>query len=173
MRISLCLLVVALFLGGCKKKLTEFYIDYTSELIVQSSVQQLVPISFNTPEIESNSEFEFESNNTRKDHVKSIKLKELRLTITSPSNETFSFLNSVEIFISSPNLSEKKVAFRSDIDANVGVVLACNIEDQELQDFVKEDRFTLRVKAITDETIPQDVHIDIYTNFKVNAKLIK
>ncbi len=147
--------------------------DYTSQVVVNSTVGQLIPFSVYTPEMETNSEFEFESNNTRKDRVNSIKLKELKLTITSPSNETFSFLNSVEVYISSPNVSEKKVAFRESIPASVGTILVCDLVDLELQDYIKEDRFTLRLRTVTDETIPQDVDIDVYTNFLVNAKLIK
>lgn len=160
-------------LTSCKKKLTDFYIDYTSQVVVSSSVGQLIPFSIETPEMETNSDFEFESNDTRKDRVNSIRLVELKLTITSPNNETFSFLNSIEVFISSPNVSEKKVAFKESIPSSVGTVLVCDLVDIELQDFIKEDRYTLRLRTITDETIPQDVNIDVYTNFKVNAKLIK
>lgn len=170
-------LFLALFIVGgltsCKKKLTEFHIDYTSEVVVSSTFGQWVPFSLNTPEITTNSEFEFESNDTRKDKINSIKLTELKLTITSPSTETFSFLNSVEIYISSPNLTEKKVAFKDSIPGTVGTVLDCDLVDIELQDFIKEDTFTLRLKTVTDETIPQDVHIDVYTDFFVSAKLLK
>jgi len=174
-RIQILLLFIVLTgsLTSCKKKLTDFYIDYTSQVVVSSSVGQLIPFSIETPEMETNSDFEFESNDTRKDRVNSIRLVELKLTITSPSNETFSFLNSIEVFISSPNVSEKKVAFKESIPSSVGTVLVCDLVDIELQDFIKEDRYTLRLRTITDETIPQDVNIDVYTNFKVNAKLIK
>lgn len=174
-RLQILLLSILLFgsLTSCKKKLTDFYIDYTSQVVVSSSVGQLIPFSIETPEMETNSDFEFESNDTRKDRVNSIRLVELKLTITSPSNETFSFLNSIEVFISSPNVSEKKVAFKESIPSSVGTVLVCDLVDIELQDFIKEDRYTLRLRTITDETIPQDVDIDVYTNFKVNAKLIK
>jgi hypothetical protein len=97
----------------------------------------------------------------------------LKLTITSPSNETFSFLNSIEIFISSPNIEERKVAFKESIPANVGNQLICELVDVELQDYIKEETFKLRLKTVTDETIPQDVTIDVYTDFFVDAKLIK
>ena len=95
------------------------------------------------------------------------------MTITSPSGETFSFLNSIEIYISSPQFSEKKVAFKESIPANVGDQLICDLVDLDLQEFIKDDRFTLRLKTITDETIPQNVTVDVYTNFFVDAKLIK
>ncbi|GAB5417345.1 MAG: hypothetical protein Crog4KO_29270 [Crocinitomicaceae bacterium] len=172
--IAAFLLISLLMLtSSCKKKLTEFYVDYTSQVIVSSSVGQLVPFSVNTPEMETNSEFVFESNNTRKDNVEQINLEELRLTITSPNGETFSFLNSIEVFISSPNVTERKVAFKESIPSNIGTILVCDLVDVELQEYIKEDRFTLRLKTVTDETIPQDVYIDVYTNFFVKAKLIK
>ncbi|MCR9171029.1 MAG: hypothetical protein NXI10_00940 [bacterium] len=173
-RITPMILMFALtfLMTSCKKKLTEFDIDYTSEVVVSSTFGQLVPFSLNTPEIETNSEFEFESNNTRADKVERINLTTLRLDITSPNGETFSFLNSVDIYISSPNHAEKKVAFKESIPANVGSQLTCDLVDAELQDFIKDDSFTLRLVTVTDETIPQDVTIDVYTRFRVKAKLL-
>lgn len=171
--LSLFVLICSIgFLSSCKKKLTEFDIDYTSEVVVSSTFGQLVPFSLNTPEIVTNSEFEFEANNTRADKVERINLKELRLDITSPNGETFSFLNSVEIYISSPNHSERKVAFKESIPAGVGTQLICDLVDVELQDFVKDEKFTLRLVTVTDETIPQDVTVEVYTNFRVKAKLL-
>lgn len=167
------ILLVAIISSSCKKKLTQFHIDYTSQVVVSSTVGQLVPFSLNTPQMETNAEYEFESNNTNKERINSIRLEQLKLTITSPSNETFSFLNSIEIFISSPNIEERKVAFKESIPANVGNQLICELVDVELQGYIKEETFKLRLKTVTDETIPQDVTIDVYTDFFVDAKLIK
>ena len=158
---------------SCKKKLTQFYIDYTSEVVIQSTVGQLVPFSVYTPEIATNSEVEFESNNTKKDKIESIFLRDLELRIKSPSGETFSFLNSVELFISSPLHTEQRVAFKESIPSSVGTTLICDLLDVDLQNYVKDDKFTLRVKTVTDETIPQDVVVEVYSNFFVDAKLVK
>lgn len=166
------LLIILIPLVSCKKKITQFYIDYNSSVVIQSSVGVLVPFNINTPEITTNSEVEFESNNTKKDKIKSILLQELSLTITSPSSQDFSFLNSVEIFISSPNNSEKKVGFRDNIGSNPGSKLVCDIVNLDLQEFVKDEKFTVRIKTVTDEVLSDDIHIDVYTNFLVDAKLI-
>ncbi len=167
------LFTLLILLTGCKKKLTQFYIDYNSQVVIQSTFGQMIPFSVMTPEITTNSEAEFESNNTNKDHIESIYLQDLILSITSPQGETFSFLNSVEIFISSPSMTEKKVAFKNSIPSNVGTELICDLVSLDLQSFVKDDRFTIRIETITDETIPQDVYINVYSNFFVDAKLIK
>lgn len=162
-----------LLLTGCKKKLTQFYVDYNSVVVVQSAIGQAVPFNIYTPEMETNSEAEFESNNTRKDKINSIFLDEIKMTITAPQGETFSFLNSVEIFISSPNNEEEKIAFKENIPSNVGSQLVCDLVSIDLQKFVKDDKFKIRVLTVTDEVIPQDVEIDLYSNFFVDAKLLK
>ena len=158
---------------GCKKKLTQFYIDYNSIVVVQSAIGQAVPFNIYTPEMETNSEAEFESNDTRKDKINSIFLDEIKMTITAPQGETFSFLNSVEIFVSSPNNEEAKVAFKENIPSNIGSELVCDLVSVDLQKFVKDDKFKIRVLTVTDEVIPQDVEINLYSNFFVDAKLIK
>lgn len=160
-------------LFGCKKKLTQFYVDYNSSVVIPSTFGQLVPFSVYTPEMETNSEAEFQSNNTRKDKIEEIKLDQLVLRIISPQNETFSFLNSIEVYISSPNVAEKKVAYRESIPSDIGQQLVCEIVDTELQDYIKDDTFTIRLRTVTDETIPNDVEVNVYSKFWVDAKLVK
>ncbi len=173
MRVPILVLLITLLFSGCKKKITQFYIDYTSSVVIQSSVGELVPFSVYTPDVTTNSEFEFESNDTRKDKINSIKLSDLSLTITSPSNETFSFLNSIHVFISSPSQPEKKVAFKESIPPTIGNKLICDIVDLELQEYIKDQSFKIRIETVTDETIPQDVYIDLYSNFFVDAKILR
>lgn len=173
MKYLFVLLITIPLITGCKKKLGQFNIDYDSEVVIPSTFGQFIPFSLYTPEINTNSEFEFESNNTKKKFVESIYLEVLQLDIVSPQNETFSFLNDVEIYISSQNVTERKVAYLNDIPSNVGKTIVCNLMNTDLQEYVKEDKFTLRIATTTDETIPQDVTVNVYTNFRVKAKLLK
>lgn len=165
-------ILLVLITVSCKKKLTQFEIDYTSEVVVPSSLGQFIPVSLYTPDVTTNSSYEFESNDTRKDLINSIYLNNLTLTITSPSGETFSFLNEVELFMESPGTAEQRIAYKTDIPPSQGTTLVCDLENVDLQEYIKDDSFTIRLRTTTDETIPQDVHIQIYTNFLVDAKLL-
>lgn len=169
-KFSVLLLTIPL-LFACKKKLTHFGMDYNTQIVVSSTFGQLVPVQLYTPEITSNAEAEFESNDTKKKYVKSIYLKEAILTIQSPSNETFSFLNKISIYLESANVAEQKIAELTDIPANVGTQISLNALGVDLQEYIKEDRFKIKAEYVTDETIPQDVTIDIYTDFMVEAQL--
>ncbi|MFT6501941.1 MAG: hypothetical protein ACJASQ_002066 [Crocinitomicaceae bacterium] len=173
MRKVILSIIILLPLLGCKKKITQFYVDYTSTVVIQSSVTQLLPFNVYTPDVTTNSEFEFSANNTNADRINSIYLRDMTLTITSPAGEDFSFLNSVDIFISSPNHTERKAAFKESIGSSPGNQLVCDIVDVDLQDFIKDEKFTIRVETVTDEALADDVHIDLYTRFLVDAKLIK
>jgi len=167
-------LLVVLLLGsaGCKKKLTQFYIDYDSEAVLPATFVTALPFAVHTPATETNSSYEFENHDTRKDKIKSIHLKNLVISIQSPANTDFGFLSSIEVFIQSPHHDERKIAFKSDVADNAGTSLTCDLTDIDLQSFVKDDSFQIRLRTVTDETIPEDIHLNIYTNFLVDAKLI-
>lgn len=170
MRIVYLLLISSLFFG-CKKKLTQFYIDYTSTTVISSSVPVNTFFNIYTPEKETNSSTEFEVNDTRKDLIKEIFLEDLTIEITSPDDQDFDFLKSIEVFISSENLIEQKVAFKENIPNNTQKI-ECELLDVDLQGYIKEDNFTIRIRTITDQILTQDVELEIYTNFFVDAELI-
>jgi hypothetical protein len=173
MKKILFLLFISFAITGCKKKLTQFYINYDSQITIPATLTQFLPIAINTPPITTNSTHEFEINSTKKEYIRSIQLSELQLTIESPSNETFSFLNTLEIFISSSGLPEKMIANKYNIADTVGTTIYCNVNDQDLQEYIKADNFALRVSTETDETIPQDVTVSIHSRYFVDAKLSK
>lgn len=157
--------------SSCKKKLTQFTLDYTSTATIPSTFGTLVPFSIGTPEIETNSTYEFESNDTKKDFVKHINLETLTVKITNPSGETFSFVNEIEIYIDSPNQPEILIANKTDIPSSVGNFLSLNVIETDLKEYIKDDTFSLRLKVTSDETIPQDVTVEIFTDFFVEAQL--
>ena len=152
--------------------LTKFTMDYDSSMTIPSSTGVNLPFVLNTPQMESNSESEFESNNTHKDLIEDIRLRKLKLTLTSPDNEDFSFLESIKIFIVADGLQELEIAFNEDVAATAGKVLDLQTMDVDIKDYIKKDKFSLKVQAVTDEVITSDHHIDIHSEFFVDAKIL-
>lgn len=146
--------------------------DENFQATIPSSSPIDIPFTIYTSEQSTNSEIEFESNDTRKDKIQQIILKELNITIISPQGEDFSFLNNLEIYLSSTNQAEEKVAYLNKISDNIGNELICKVVGQDLQKFVKDDKYKVRLVTVTDEIITQDIDVNIYTNFFVDAKLI-
>lgn len=164
-----------LVLFGCKKagKFTQFEMDYTETVTIESTSGINTPFSLNTPDVETNSESTFEVNDTRKDLVESIKLLELNMTLLSPDNGDFSFLNEISVYLSADGLQEVEIASKENISNNIGAYLVLNTNEIELKEYLKKEEINIRVRTVTDETIAQDHEIEIYANFFVDAKVIK
>lgn len=167
--------IVAVFaLVGCDKidELTKFEMDYNQEVVIASTTGIDLPFDVFTPETETNSESEFEVNDTRKDLIEEIKLIDLVLIIKDPRDSDFSFLESIEVFISAENLEEQRIAFEEDVDPAAGATLKLNTTDLDLQEYIKKDSFTLRLKTVTDEILDQDHTIQVKSVFFVDAKIL-
>ncbi len=160
---------------GCKKlnKLTQFNLDYESSFTVPSSTGISVPFIMVSPDMETNSSSTFESNDTRKDLIEVIELRKLRIEIDSPPSQTFNFLKSINIYINADGLDEIKLAFKTNIQNTNSKSLDLDVSHCDFQEYIKKDKFTLRVQTVTDEFLSQDVDFTAYSQFFVDAKLIK
>lgn len=168
--IIFCFLLIA----GCKKdKLTiTFNISDSFDFTLESGSIINLPIDILTPDVTTNSGGEFEQNDTRADKVQEIKLNELKLSITSPSGKTFSFLKDMEIFISADGLSEKLVASGYDIKSSSSVInLNCSTDN--FAEYIKKESYKIRIKTVTRESPTQDVDMNCFLSFKVKAAPLK
>ena len=175
MKIRIIIISIALIaLGACKKidKLTQFNMEYTESVTIPSSAGIDLPFNVFTPDVQTNSESTFDVNDTRKDLIEEILLNQLDLTLSSPSNADFSFLKSIEIYLSADGLSEIKVAWKDDIPNNVGKYIELETSSKDLKEYIKKDEFKLRVNTVTDELLATDHEIDIHSVFFVDAKIL-
>lgn len=174
-KISIWLIAVLLiFNAGCKRdKLTiAFNITDSFDFTFNSGGIINLPFDILTPDITTNSESEFEQNDTRADKIKEIKLNELRMSITSPDGKTFSFLKSLEVFISAEGLPEKLVAYAYDINSTASV-LNLDCSNENLADYIKKANYKVRVKTVCRETTSQNVDVNCFVLFRVKAAPLK
>lgn len=168
---------LALFLFGsillfsCEKA-TQFEVDYNTELVVEANSPISDPFDVVSPEVTTNAKSKFEANNTTKEHIEKVTLEDLDLSIISPSDQNFDFLKSVELYINADGLSELRIAHKNSVPEGQKEI-SLETVDNDLQEYIKSDSFTLRVKTVTDETFTEDVHINVYSNFFVDAKIVK
>ncbi|MBT9188204.1 hypothetical protein [Zobellia russellii] len=174
MRKFLLILTVFATLTSCDKldELTKFDLDYNSQVTIPSSAGIDLPFDMFTPDMETNSDSQFEVNDTRKDLIEEIKLTKLELEITSPDDSDFSFLESIEIYISAEGLDEIMIASKEEVDENIGDVLDVDVIDVDLKEYIKKDKFNLRLNTVTDELISMDHEIDVNSTFFVDAKIL-
>jgi len=168
------LLVIALF-SSCKKvdKFTQFEKDYNSEATIPSLIGINLPFNLPTPEITTNIDKELEVNDTKKDLIEKATLKQLKVSIVTATNQNFNFVNDIDIYINSNSFPKKKIAFLHAIPENNSKVLLFDlIEDLDIKDYIKEDKFKLELKIVTDKTILQEVDLSIDTRIFIDAKIL-
>ena len=172
-KMLLCLTAI-LLLSGCKAldELTKFDMDYETEVVITSSVGVNLPFNVFTPDVQTNSESEFAVNDTRKDLIEEIQLKQLQLKITSPDQEDFSFLESIEIYITAEGMDEVLIASKTEVPQDVGDLLDLDTSSIDIQEYIKMDSFQLRLSTVTDEALAVDHYIDVSAVFFVDAKIL-
>jgi hypothetical protein len=173
MRNYLLVLAVFCLATACDKvdDLTKFNLAYQSKVVIPASAGVDLPFNVFTPQMETDSESEFAVNDTRKDLIEEIKLTELQMVITSPSNGVFGFLKSIEVYISADGLDEIKIA-EQEVAEDAGSTLDVDVLDVDLKEYIKKDKFNLRLNTVTDEAIESDHEIDVNSTFFVDAKVL-
>jgi len=159
---------------SCDKidKLTQFEIDYTSSFKIPSNLGINLPFNFPTPDIETNISEELENNQSNKELIEQIFLKKFLLTIESPDNQTFRFLKDIDVFLVADGLPKVKIAFKHNIKNSIGQELDLDVIEQDLQEYMKKDKYSIDVSTTTDETILQEVKIRTDLKFWVDAKIL-
>ena len=100
--------------------------------------------------------------------VKDVKITELKLTITNPTDKTFSFLKSVRLFISTDANDEIELAHLENINVTVNTLsLICT--DQRLDKYIKASSYKIRTEAVLKESIAQDISVKADMKFRVTA----
>ena len=170
-KFTIYLILLTLISFSCKEgKLFTFNISDQTEITIENVLSVNLPFDIPTPDITTNSESEFEQNDTKADLVKEIVIKELALTITSPADETFSFLQSIHLYISTNDTDEIEIAWKDDI-ASDAKAIQLNITDKILDKYIKSSKYKIRTEAVTKETLFHDVDIQIDLKFRVTANI--
>jgi hypothetical protein len=169
-RFIFTLSLIVLSLAGCKDvdDLLTFTISDATNFRIESTSPLTLPFDIATPDVTTNSNQKFQNNNTSASLVKDIKLQEIKLTVTNPSDKNFNFLKSVEVFISTDQHSEIALAHLHDVPLNTKVI-SLTPTSQKLDEYVKASSYKLRTKIITDETLSQSVDVRMDLSFKVTA----
>jgi hypothetical protein len=164
-------LVILGFASCDLNQYTEFEMDFTTSVTVPASSGITLPFDLFTPETTTNAETTFGNNDTNKELIQEIIMKQMTMDITAPGDRDFDFLKEIRIYINADGLSELEIASKTDIPADVDMI-TLDVNSNDIKEYIKKDKFQLRVKTVTDEVLSNDVNIDVYTKFAVDAEVL-
>ncbi|MGM0566589.1 MAG: hypothetical protein ACQESX_07535 [Bacteroidota bacterium] len=159
-----------LFSQSCDEvdELLTFTIKNQTELEIENQIPVDTPFNVPTPDINSQSSQTFESNNTAASMVKEITLEKLELSIVSPDDFTFSFLKSIEIYISAGDEEQVMIASKDNIPEDAAVV-DMDTQSENLRPYLIQDTYDLDFKVVTREAFAQDITLRADMEYKVKA----
>jgi hypothetical protein len=162
--------LVVLFLTSCSvvDQLLTFTVSNQTSFTIASGFPLNTASEIITPDVTTNSSAEFQNNNTNADLVKDAKLKELKLSITAPTDKTFSFLKSIHLYISTDANDEIELAYLDDINSTTNV-LNLTVTEAKLDKYIKAPSYKIRTKAVIKETLTKDITVKADMKFRVTA----
>lgn len=163
-------LLFSLFLTSCNAvdDLLSFTISNSASIKIQSNLPINLPSEILTPDVTTNSSAEFKNNNTKANLVKDVKIKSLKLSISDPSDKTFTFLKSIHLYISTTDSDEIELAYQDNINETTNMIdLICT--DARLDQYIKADTYKIRTKVTLKETLTKDVTVKADMKFRVTA----
>jgi len=157
---------------SCKKlnELLTFNINVENNFTVGASGPISIPFDILTPQVTTNSTQQFQNNNSDANKVKDIKLKKVDLQITSPAGKTFSFLESVHIYVSTNANDEIELAYLDNI-STTATTISLIPTTASLDKYVKASSYSLRTKIVTKQALTQNVEVKNLCQFQVTANL--
>lgn len=172
-KLSIFLTALVALSAGCKKadELTKFNMEFNSQVTVPSNTLINLPLDLVTPDMATNYEESFSSNNTRADLVEGITINKITITAQSPQGMNLDFLKSITVYISADGIPEKEVASKYDIPDGL-TSLDLDYVSDNLKEFLTKESIRLRVKTITDKAVTQNVDLNVFNRFKVDAKIL-
>ena len=171
------LLVLLSLIAGvtaCEKveDLVRFTFKDTAKITIQSQgIISTGLLKITSPPIQTSSKQAFSQNNTEAKYVKEAKLTELKLTITAPQSQTFSFINSIKIYISASGQEEVLIASKDNIPNDAGKQILLDVANVNLRPYIQQDSYSIRTEAVIDEIPTENVNIDADMSFTVTANV--
>jgi len=176
MKISLSIIIITILtFCGCKiiDELTHFDIDYNYTFTLEVPDYGIGGnLDIKSNDVENSTESTFENNDTRKDLVESATLKKFNVAILEPEDSNFSFLNEVEVFISTAELEEKLIAWKDDIADIEGNRLKLETSKSNLKKYLVSEQIKIRLKTTSSEPLTEDLLLDLKSTVEVDAKIL-
>jgi hypothetical protein len=169
--------LILIGISSCQKtkddinKATEFDMSYSTEVPIPSNPGYTVttPVDFDTPEISTQSQNRFVSENTTKDLIDEIKLSKF---LISNSAGNLNFLKSISIYIKTSGKGEQLVATKSDIPQNTTSISA-DLQDVNIKEYIFNDKIQFKVKLTITSGLSGEQKLKVEQTVHVKGKRVK
>ncbi|HSI91734.1 MAG TPA: hypothetical protein VK927_11495 [Adhaeribacter sp.] len=171
------MVLATVWLGACKKEIDELLTfeiknERTFPVPKESLDPNLAVMNFPVS-VATNSDKEFQENNTLASLVKDIRLSEASFELPDNSTEDFGFLEDMEVYIAMPDGSDRVLlAEAHNIPANVGKRLVLTPSGNKMDKYVKSDEYAISMQGKMRRPVNDDLTVTSKIVFKVTAAVL-
>lgn len=165
------LAVFGLFLVSCDQGIT-VDIDSTLPMTIDKESPLNEPVVLIIEGLGSSIEAELNDNGVNKDIIDAINLKELKLSIKTPADQTFTMLTSVKAFLNAEGLEKKEIAAKTNVQNNTKELILDVSSDTDLKEYLLKNSLEFSVETIVTDSLSEDINIDVYGKFSVTGSLL-
>lgn len=162
-------------------KFTEFELAFTEEFTYPAAPLFADSIRFDGPPTSTNSDSTFKTNNTQRELVEKVEVKNLDLVITAPDSGNFQFMDYIRVFIMADlngdgfitdETERIEVANKLVIPSTIGKELILDPIPGDFKLFVFSEEISLSLQYGTNKPTTFPLDIDVNVEFTVNAKVL-
>lgn len=166
--------LVLLTMFGCKKNVLDELLTFTVDVSQNSRIPPPSIFYTGLPKpvsIITNSEASFRNNRTTRDKVKNVLLDQMQLTLVSPASLNFDFLDTLRVYINTPNVKNRILLAQLNNPPKGVKTLTLNPTTERLDDYLKADTYELTVysRQRPNYFVRDSLTIRSDTRFKVTA----
>ncbi len=167
--ISILLLLLA---GACAPPTLRFRTEVKGEATIPGSpfgalLGVLPPVS-GLSDIDFDQNQDFRNQGVTKDDVRSVRVERVVFTVLSPSGQTFSFLDTIEVVARIPQKEQRVASKRGPFGASS---LSLDLENPDVTDFVTAPKTTLTVSG-SGRQPDRDTQVEAVVGLEVEALIL-
>jgi phosphatidate phosphatase PAH1 len=176
--------ILSLVFASSCKDVEETVDEFTQFTIAFNEETEVPPLPFNVAagftfplpleDISTDNAEIYAANNTAKNLLEEVLLQDAHISISNPDDPdfNFSFLESVEVYLSAEGLDEILIASNMDVPSEKTIVL--NSVGQNLVEYLKKDSINYKIVITTDEDVSAGTQFNLQfiSEFFVDAKIL-
>ncbi len=173
--LTLAVFLVIIGFSSCSlfRKEISFNVNDTVNTKIPATLNINVPFNIPIPPVSTSATEEFENKHTAPDLLEKVALTDLTITITSPSDQTFAFLNEIYIYIQKSDGSDERLIASATNISSTSKTISLTCTEENLVPYLQESSYKLRLKVKAKQILTHDVYVSINLKFRVTAQLIK
>lgn len=168
------LLLVLMSVSSCNKvgKAAKFDLEYDVSFTLQDTCQIGIEYDFfaNTG---TKSQDTFALEQTNNDLVKTIRMTELKLSLTAPNGYDFQPLDTVKVYMSAPGYTNTLIADKTNIFQFATDLEFDDFLDTDYKFFVFKDELLFNLKVTFDDALTTDLIVNLHCKFHVDAEEVQ